>query len=151
MLTKTQRLIALFVSFVFFAALYWGLGNTPYTVLIAKIYFFLCLILSVAYVLINGGITPILDQDREKEERVRKKYLADKGKLHPIKRREKYRRFHIKNEEDEPTPEPVIRENPNPLKIPDSIRRPLVQILLVLVIPLYVIFMIDYFVLFFFS
>ncbi len=145
--TKSKRLLALGGWFLILALIYWGFGNTPWTMPITYVYFGLCLVLSVAYVLVNGGITPILEEDRRREAATRKKYLADKGKLHPIKRKDKFRRFQVKAEREEvveikPKSEPTPR--PNPLRLAPEVQRLVSQILLVLVIPLYLIFMIDW-------
>jgi hypothetical protein len=145
MLTKKKRVFILLGWMALLSAVYWGLGNTPLTLTVTYIYYVLCLLLSFAYLLVNGGIRPLLEQDREKEEKTREKYLADKGKMHPIKRRDKYRRFRIQPQEEqeakpdrEPLPPP-----PNPLHIPEEKRPLLSQILLLAVIPFYLIFMID--------
>ncbi len=143
--TKSQRLLALGGWFLLLACIYWGFGNTSWTMPITYVYFGLCLVLSVAYVLVTGGLTPILEEDRRREAETRKKYLADKGTLHPIKRKDKFRRFQVKKgqeEEEKPKAEPTPR--PNPLRLAPEVQKLVSQILLVLVIPLYLIFMIDW-------
>ena len=147
--TKKKRLLALLVWTAFLSLIYWGLGNTSFTLPITYTYFGLCLVLSVLYVLVNGGIKPILAEDREKEERARKKYLADKGKSHPIKAREKYRRFTVKKEKAEEEKAPPA-PRPNPLGIPDEKRVLLGNILLVVLVPFYLIFLLDWIILNFF-
>ena len=146
--TKKKRLIFLLVWFGFLALVYWGFGNTALTMPITVSYYTLTLVLTVTYVLVNGGILPILEEDAKKEARVREKYLADKGKTHPIKRKDKYRRFTVGKREKPVTEEtPILR--PNPLRISEEKRRALTPILLVLLIPFYFILMIDWILLFF--
>jgi len=150
-LTKIQKLIVLVIVTAILSAIYWGFGNTEFTLPITYLYFALCLTLSVAYVLVNGGIRPIIEEDRRREAQTREKYLAEKGKLHPIKRRDKFRRFQVKKEAETPKREenPIFR--PNVLKIPEEKRVILSQYLLLFTIPLYLIFMIDMIFLQFFS
>ncbi|MBQ4037433.1 MAG: hypothetical protein IJC84_04835 [Clostridia bacterium] len=144
--TKKKRLVALLLWFSFLGAVYWGFGGTALTMPITVGYFVLCLLLSVLYILVNGGITPILQEDAEREARTREKYLADKGKMHPIKRRDKYRRFTVGKRERVPVEKtPIFR--PNLLHIPEEKRVPLSQILLVLLIPFYLIFILDWIIL----
>ena len=104
----------------------------------------LCFLLSVLYVLVGGGIRPILEEDRRREEKVHQKYLKDKGVLHPVKRRDKYRRFRVKTEEEPKKEDAPLPPRPNPLKIPEEKRVLFSQLLLVLVIPFYLIFFIDW-------
>lgn len=152
MLTKKARFFILLGWTFFLALIYWGLGETEYTMTVTYVYFSLCLLFSVGFLLVSGGLQPILDKDREKEEATRKKYLADKGRMHPIKRKDKYRRFRIKSEEEKNQPkeeEPKLPP-PNPLKIPEEVRIWLSPLMLVLAVPFYLIFLADWFYLQFF-
>ncbi len=148
-LTKKKRLLLLAGWTAFLALVYFGLGNTKWTMPITYSYFALCLVFSILYVLINGGITPIMEKDREKEKKSREQYLADKGKAHPIKKRDKYRRFRIKKEEETVEEKPSV-PRPNPLGLPEEKRELLGQILLIVTVPFYLIFLIDWIVLYFF-
>jgi len=145
--TKKKRLLVLLVWMAFLSAVYWGFGNTEYTVPITVSYFVLCLALSIAYLVVNGGIVPIIQEDRRREESVRKKYLADRAKEHPIKPKDKYRRFRIKKAEECKEEEPDRSPHPNPLKLPEEKQVLLSQIILVLGIPFYVIFFLDWLIL----
>lgn len=146
MFTKKKRLMVLILWTLILSFVYFTLGNTKFYLPVLSSYAIICLILSVLYVLVNGGIRPILDEDRKKEEKTRKKYLADKGKLHPIKRKDKFRRFQVKKEQE------IKRENsdkpelprPNPLHINPQIRPLISQILLVTALPFYLIFIFDW-------
>ncbi len=150
-MTKTKRLFVLAFLFVLLGGIYWGVGNTPLTVPVTYLYYALCLVLSVLYILVSGGIQPILEKDREKEEKVRKKYLADKGALHPVKRKDKYRRFRIKKETDfVSAEEKELPPAPNLLHIPEEKRGKISMTLLLLVIPFYLIFLLDFLYLRFF-
>lgn len=142
-MSKKKRLGLLVLVFILFGAVYWGVGNTPFTLPVTYFYYALCLVLSVLYVLAAGGIRPILNEDKKREEKTREKYLKDKGKEHPIKRKDKYRRFTVKKEEETAF---VINEEkaPNPLKLPEEKRAKICQWLLVFVIPLYLIFLLDW-------
>lgn len=152
MLTKKARFFILLVWTSVLAMIYWRLGETKYTMTVTYSYSALCFIFSVGYLLVSGGLQPILDKDREKEARTRKKYLADKGRLHPIKRKDKYRRFRIKSEEEKilPVKEEPDLPPPNPLKLPEHLQQLLSPLLLVLAVPFYLIFLIDWFYLHFF-
>lgn len=143
MISKKTKLLVLVVWTALLAAVYWGFGNTELTLPITYTYFGLCLVLSVLYVLVCGGIKPLLEADRKREEKSRKQYLADKGKLHPIKRRDRFRRFRIQSKTEQEKSEEDLPPPPNLLKIPEEIRPMISQILLLTVIPFYLIFMVD--------
>ncbi len=149
-MSKGKRFFFLALFFVLFAGIYWGVGNTPLTVPVTYVYYALCLILSVFYVLVAGGLRPILEEDRKREKNTREKYLKDKGKMHPVKRRDKYRRFTVKKEEGERKTEAASSPAPNLLKIPEEMRGKICQRLLLVVIPLYIIFLLDWLYLHFF-
>ena len=119
---KSVRFLALILWGGVLALLYWGLGNTPWTLPITYSYFVLCLLLSLAYVLVSGGIRPLMARDRANEEKARKMYLADKAKSHPLKSKDKYRRFRIKPKEEAPKAEEPLPTPPNPLHIPEEKR-----------------------------
>jgi len=143
-LTKKQRLFYLALWMSVLSLIYWGLGNTSLAMPVVFSFGILCLLLSVLYVLVNGGIRPIVEDDHRREEKAHQKYLKDKGALHPIKRRDKYRRFRVKTATDEPREEAPPPPRPNPLKIPEEKRVLFSQLLLVLVIPFYLIFFLDW-------
>jgi hypothetical protein len=148
---KKKRLLLLFAWTVLLALIYFGFQETKYTMAITYVYFALCLILSVFYILVNGGLRPIMTEDRQREAKTREKYLADKGKMHPVKRKDKYRRFRIKKEqEEEKVPSVPPPPRANPLKLSEERQNFISRLLLVLVIPFYLIFMIDWIYLFFF-
>lgn len=148
--TKKKRLLVLVVWTAFLSLIYWGFGNTEFTLPITYTYFGLCLVLSVLYVLVNGGIKPIMDSERKKEESTRKKYLADKAKSHPIKPKDKYRRFTVKKNENEQASDKEEIPRPNPLGLPEEKRALLGNVLLVTLIPFYLIFLLDWILLNFF-
>ena len=150
-MSKKCRLLILFALLALFGGVYWGFGNTEYTVPITYAYYALCIILSVLYILVAGGIRPIAEEDRRREEKSRKQYLADKGKSHPIKRRDKYRRFRIKAEEEEKAVPEQLPPAPNPLGIPEEKRGKICTWILLIAIPLYVIFILDWIYLKFFA
>ena len=143
MFTKKKRILYLFLWMLILSAIYWGLGSTRFYMPIMMVYGILCLILSIAFVVVNGGIRPIVEGERRKEAAVREKYLKDKGVMHPIKRRDKYRRFRVKGEEvkveEKPLPPP-----PNPLKLPEAVQKAVSQGILIAVIPFYLIFLLDW-------
>ena len=149
-MSKKTRLVLLLAITLVLSAVYWGFGNTAYTLPITISYFVLCLLLSVAYLLVNGGLRPLMEEDRKREARSREKYLADKAKEHPVKPRDKYRRFRIKSEKEEKIEPERSSPAPNPLGIPEEKRPLLSQILLVVTVPFYLIFMIDMILLKFF-
>ncbi len=148
-MSKKKRLLILVLLFILFGGIYWGVGNTPLTVPITYLYYALCLILSVLYVLAAGGIRPILDEDKKREEKTREQYLKDKAREHPIKKRDKYRRFTVKKEEEKTLDLPV-EKTPNPLNIPEEKRARICQWLLLFAIPFYLIFLLDWIYLRFF-
>ena len=152
MFSKKLRLLVLVGWTALLALIYFGLGNTEYTMTVTYVYYALCLLFSIAYLVISGGIRPILDQDERNEKKVREKYLADKGKMHPITRRDKYRRFRVKSEEEKNLPiekEPDLPP-PNPLHLPESLRQILSPLLLILAVSFYLVFLADWFYLKFF-
>ena len=142
--TKKKRLLYLVLWMAVLSLIYWGLGNTSLAMPTVFSFGVLCFLLSVLYVLVGGGIRPILEEDRRREEKVHQKYLKDKGVLHPVKRRDKYRRFRVKTEEEPKKEDAPLPPRPNPLKIPEEKRVLFSQLLLVLVIPFYLIFFIDW-------
>ncbi|MBE6713219.1 MAG: hypothetical protein E7580_06845 [Ruminococcaceae bacterium] len=152
-MSKQKKLLILLGLFVVLGGIYWGLGSIVMNMTILYIYYALCMILSVLYILVAGGIRPIVDEDRRREEKSRKQYLADKGKLHPIKRRDKYRRFRVKGEGEEKISEEQREKEPAPnlLNIPEEKRPMLCTWLLLCVLPFYLILLIDWVFLKFFS
>ena len=150
-MSKTKKLLILLAGFTVLGGVYWGVGGTRLTVPVTYIYYGVCLILSVLYVLVAGGLAPIAEEDRRREEKSRKQYLADKGKSHPIKRRDKYRRFRMKTEA-QADPLPAERAPaPNLLGIPEEKRGTVCTWLLLIVIPFYLIFLLDWVYLKFFA
>jgi len=151
-MSAKKKLLILLAFFVLYGGIYWGVGNTSLTVAVTYVYYALCLVLSLLYVLVAGGIRPIADEDRRREEKSRKQYLADKGKRHPVKRRDKYRRFRVRNEtEKEEAVEEKSPPAPNLLNIPEEKRGRLCTWLLLATIPFYLIFLLDWFYLKFFA
>lgn len=145
MFTKKKRFVALGLWMLFLSLIYWGLGETELAPVILLSYAILCAFLSVFYVVLNGGIRPIVDEEHRKEESTREKYLKDKGRLHPIKRRDRYRRFRVKKEgEEQPAEKEPLPPRPNPLKLPEEKRILLSRLTLITVIPFYLIFLIDW-------
>ena len=152
-MSKKKRFLILLSSFVVLGGIYWGMGGTRYTLYVTYLYYALCLILSVLYVLAAGGLRPIAEEDRRREARSREQYLADKGKMHPVKRRDKYRRFRVKNQaESEPVMQKTKNEPaPNLLNIPEGKREAVCTWLLLGAIPFYLIFLFDWIFLKFFA
>ena len=68
-LNKTHKLIILILTTAILAAIYWGFGNTAFTMPITVVYFVLCLILTVAYILVNRGIKPMVGVLRKGDEK----------------------------------------------------------------------------------
>ncbi len=144
MFTKKRRLIVLLLWTGFLSLIYFSLGYTEFYLPVMTSYAIFCFVLSVLYVLVNGGLRPILDEDRKREAKSRKQYLLDKGKSHPIKRKDKYRRFRIVEEEKEKEEPKEKLPTPNPLHIREELRPLISQILLVTVLPFYLIFLFDW-------
>ena len=146
MMSKQKRLWILAGLFVLLGGVYWGLGNTPLTVPVTYLYYALCLVLSILYVLVSGGLSPIPTKKAEKTEIDGK----EKEKPHPVKKKERYRKFSVKAEEIAKTEKKEDPPRPNVLKIPEEKRPLFCQILLLSVIPFYLIFLLDWFYLHFF-
>lgn len=142
-MSQKIRTLVLILNFILFGAVYWGLGNTRFTIGVTYVYYALTLILSVLYLLVAGGLRkPPLPKGKEREKR------ETKRDYHPVKRREKYKSFRIKEEKKEEKNEEGL--GPNFLKLPEE-KRPLIcHILLTFIIPLYGIFLFDWFYLKFF-
>ena len=152
-MTKTKKILILLSLFVVLGGIYWGMGGTRFTLPVTYAYYAICLILSVLYVLAAGGLRPIAEEDRRREEKSRKQYLADKGKLHPVKRRDKYRRFRITGEEETELPAAEEKREPTPnlLGIPEEKRGAVCTWLLLFALPFYLIFLLDWIFLKFFA
>ena len=152
-MSSKKKLLILSGLFIVLGGIYWGFSGTKWTLTVTYIYYALCLVLSVLYVLVSGGLNFIADEDKRREAKSRKQYLADKGKMHPIKKRDKYRRFRIKTEDGQPAvsePEQT-RPAPNLLGIPEEKRGMIGTWLLLCVIPFYLIFILDWIFLKFFA
>lgn len=134
------KLLILVLTFVLLGGLYWGVGNTPLTVPVTYLYYALCLVLSVLYLLVSGGLSPIRPKKEEKKK-------GEPALLHPVKKREKYRRFTVKKEEK---PSVEAPPPPNPLNLSDKAREKWSTLLLLLTIPFYLIFLLDFLYLRFF-
>lgn len=144
-MSKQKRLWILAGLFILLGGVYWGLGNTPLTVAVTYLYYALCLVLSILYVLVSGGIAPIPAREAEK-----KSCGEEKDMPHPVKKKDRYRRFTEKAEEKERSEEKEEKPRPNVLKIPEEKRPLYCRILLLTVIPFYLIFLLDWFYLRFF-
>ena len=152
-MSSKKKILILLSIFIVLAGIYWGVGGTALTLPVTYTYYALCLILSVLYVLVSGGMAFIENEDRRREAKSRKQYLADKGKMHPIKKRDKYRRFRVKSENGQ-TLEPESEQTapaPNLLNIPEEKRGSIGTWLLLCVIPFYLIFILDWIFLKFFA
>lgn len=137
-------MLSLIINFLIFGGVYWGLGNTPYTIGVTYVYYALCLVLSVAYVLVAGGLKspPVEEKKKEKKKKEKKVY-------HPVKQREKFRSF--KRVEGEKKEEKSQRGlGPNILGLPEEKRPAICYYLMVFALPLYFIFLLDWFYLKFF-
>ena len=152
-MSNKSKFWILLALFGILGGIYWGVGSIVMSMVLPKIYYVLCMVLSVFYILVAGGIRPIIDEDRRREEKSRKQYLADKGKLHPIKRKDKYRRFRVKGEgeKEEVVPQKEKAPAPNLLNIPEKLRPGLCTWLLLFAIPFYLIFLLDWIILKFFA
>ena len=152
-MSSKKKLLILSGLFIVLGGIYWGFGGTKLTLPVTYTYYALCLVLSVLYVLVSGGLNFIADEDKRREAKSRKQYLADKGKMHPIKKRDKYRRFRIKTEDSQPavSESEETRPAPNLLGIPEEKRKLAGTWLLLCVIPFYLIFILDWIFLKFFA
>ncbi len=145
-MSAQKRLIFLTLNFLLFGSVYWGLGNTPYTVGVTYIYYALCLILSVLYVFVAGGLKspPLMKTEKKKKKKEKKKIY------HPVKQKEKYKAFKVEEKAKDGEKEEERELGPNLLHIPEEKRPIICHILLLIVLPLYVIFLLDWFYLKFF-
>ena len=152
-MSSKKKILLLLSFFIVLAGIYWGVGGTALTLPVTYTYYVLCLILSVLYVLVSGGMTFIENEDRRREAKSRKQYLADKGKMHPIKKRDKYRRFRVKTEDGAISDHEQVENTPAPnlLNIPEEKRGIIGTWLLLCVIPFYLIFILDWIFLKFFA
>ncbi len=149
--TKKERFLVLIVWTAFLSLVYWGFGNTSLTMFITYSYSGLCLVFSVLYVLVSGGLRPVFTDSETKEKRKRTAESPKRANLHPVKRKDRYRRFRMKKEEvkkDEKAPSPLP---PNIFKIPEEKRAFVSQVLLVLTAPFYLIFLLDWILLYIFA
>ena len=55
-MSSKKKILILLPLFIVLAGIYWGVGGTPLTLPVTYTYYALCLILSVLYVLVSGGI-----------------------------------------------------------------------------------------------
>lgn len=143
-LSQKKRLLVLLVNFLVMSAVYWGFGNTPYTLWVTYFYYAACLILSVLYILVAGGLkSPPLPAEKRTTKKKEKEKI-----YHPVKKREKFRAFRVNEEEKEEKKEREL--GPNLLGISEEKRPGICIALLLFVIPLYFIFLLDWFYLKFF-
>ena len=67
-MSQKVRTLVLILNFILFGAVYWGLGNTPFTIGVTYVYYALTLLLSVFYLLVAGGLKkPPLSKGKERK------------------------------------------------------------------------------------
>lgn len=137
-MSKTKKFLLLCLWLLILSFVYWGFGNTEYTMFITYAYFAVCLILSVLFVLVNGGFEPY---PKPKESPISLKPVPKH--IHPVKAKDRYRTA------EKPAPPRVSHEipeptRPNPLKIPEKHRYVVSQWVMILLLPFYVIFLLDW-------
>lgn len=144
--SSKKRFLLLIVNFLIFGGIYWGLGNTTLTIGVTYVYYALCLILSVLYVFVAGGLkSPPLPEEKKQEKKKQKQKI-----YHPVKQREKYRSFR-KTQGEKVEKKTSQRElGPNILGIPEEKRSTICYYLMLFVLPFYAIFLLDWFYLKFF-
>lgn len=141
-----KRFLVLVLNFVLMASVYWGFGNTPFTLYVTYFYYAACLILSVLYVAVAGGLkSPPLPKSTVKNKKKEKEKI-----YHPVKKREKYRAFRVKEQKENVQKKEERELGPNLLGIPEEKRPAICLSLILFVLPLYVIFLLDWFYLKFF-
>lgn len=134
-MTKKHRIMLFLSSLLILSAIYFGFSFTPLTMPITIAYFVLCLVLSVLYVLVNGGIQPMRSSSEHKKDK-------NEAKPHAVKQRYRYRRFQsVAKKDGEPF---EICDRPNPFKLSEEKRRYLAQTILLILVPIYLIFIADW-------
>lgn len=145
MKSKT-KLLVLGITLLLLSASYWGFANTPYWEGIAYAYYILCFLLSVTFVLVSGGLAPVPTVEKGKKQ----KKDVKETKAHRVKAREKYRI--LQKEREEAKQEALLEKEkqpmPNLLHIPEEKRSFISQLLMCLIVPFYLIFLLDWLILF---
>ena len=65
-MTNRTKFLILLTIFAVLGGIYWGIGSIVMSMMMPKIYYVLCMVLSVFYILVAGGLRPIIDEDRRR-------------------------------------------------------------------------------------
>ena len=58
-MSRIKQLIFLVLWTILAGGVYWGFGETPYTLTVTLIYCILCVMFFLFYVFVNGGVNPV--------------------------------------------------------------------------------------------
>ena len=144
-ITGVRTLIYLVIGFAVSMAVYY-LCIRAYFEYIIPIYIGITAVLAVLFVLVNGGIRPIIKNEIKKEETVHKRYLADKLRSEKFRKTKKLEKakYSLK-EQEEPEEEP----RPNPLGLDDTRREYYSKLILIAAVSLLLVLFVDYFLILF--
>jgi len=144
-ITSSAALIMLAIWFIASEAIYYLCINL-YFEEIVLIYIGAFSLAAILFLLVNGGVRPLIKDDKAKEERVHTRYLLDKRNENKNKRknrRDRFKRYTVTQSEEEAS---VVEEIPrfNPFKLSDEDRVFYTKALLIFGVPLLLTVFVDY-------
>ncbi len=149
--TGVRTLIFLLIWFLIVEAVYYTCVSF-YFEQIVLVYIVLFSVSAVLFLLVNGGVRPLIAEEYKKEESVHKKYLADKRHENKSKRknrREKYKKYTVMQADEARAREEEEIPRINIFKLSDEDRIFYTKLLLIFAIPLFLAVSIDYLLLMF--
>ena len=150
-LSGVRSLVLLLVWFLIVEAVYYACISF-YFEQIVLVYIVLFSAAAVLFLLVNGGVRPLIADERKKEESVHKKYLADKRNENKNKRknrREKYKKYTVMQPDEVKAKEEEKMPRLNIFNLSDERRIFYTKALLIFGIPLFLAVSIDYLLLMF--
>ncbi|MPN49398.1 hypothetical protein SDC9_197019 [bioreactor metagenome] len=141
-------MLYLILWFVVVSAVYYTAVSLEF-IWIVPIYIGIVCVACVLFLLVNGGIGPIIKAEHKKEDTAHKKYVLDKSHQR-LSRRTKFRRFRLGSQVSDKTTQTEAdikteaQERPNPLSLDDMHRELYSKIILIIGIPVFIVFLIDY-------
>ena len=150
-LTGAKILIPLLIWFLVVEAVYYACISF-YFEQIVLVYIVLFSAAAVMFLLVNGGVRPLIAEEHKKEESVHKQYLSDKihgNKNKRKNRREKYKKYTVIQQDEKQAREEEEIPRINIFKLSEEDRIFYTKLLLIFGIPLFLAVSIDYLLLMF--
>lgn len=131
-----KTLVALLVWTAVLGGIYFGFGDTPYTVLLTGAYAVAAVILAVFFLLVNGGMRPLPSTEKLRAAKLERERKEEKKSLHPPKHRRS-----VPEEKEEPDPYPP---RPDLFHLGEEGQERAARILLILAAPFFLILVADW-------